>query len=351
MNTTAQCHAERNLAALQISKWTDICAEYTLRILPFLDPPNAFTMQDNLVSVSSCVETNVVQEGQTRLCDFGVAAVVTRSREASWNKLCAIDADFWTRFSAQLQTVPGWSRATPPQLKKKMRARNRRDPLNLRQPRSRPETAACDADPDQGGKSPSISGDDGEDGRYQVPWNMDGFSKCRPSGYTYRRMNHFNAVLGTYQCKRKISKIPPDILALISTRVRLLRSEPVPSAILSILKELRLPKLYQHSVALAIHFRACSEAPPITKAMEIDLKERFKQVEAAYDSAKIQTRRNFLSYRFVLRKLLELENSDEANSVISMLPLTKNKAKVRAQDAIWEQLCGRLGWNFISTSV
>jgi hypothetical protein len=357
MNATSRFHAERNLAALQESHFSDICAEYTLKVLPLLDVPNAFSTPPDALPKSATWSGVPSQIGQTHLSDFGIVAVVAKDREGSWEKLCIMEADFWTRHKTELSQVPNWKRAMPPPLPRRMRAQ-RRDCPTISTSHSSRLVRKDHGDPSGAGGDPGSPGscDDRErDADYQTPWNMDGISRCRPPGYTYKRMNHFNAVLGAYQGKRRMSRVPASVMDGIAARARLMQCPPSPSSILAILKEMKKPKYYQYPVAIAMHLQpgvgAEDESPPISKAMEMALKERFRLVEDAYDSCRVQERKNFLSYPYVLRKLLELENTPEAFWVVQMLPITKNKLRIRNQDAIWEMVCSKLRWRFVPTSV
>ena len=56
-----------------------------------------------------------------------------------------------------------------------------------------------------------------------------------------------------------------------------------------------------------------------------------------------KTRKNFLSYSYVIRKFLELLGEDK---YISYFPLLKSREKLYQQDVIWKGICAKLKWAF-----
>ena len=58
------------------------------------------------------------------------------------------------------------------------------------------------------------------------------------------------------------------------------------------------------------------------------------------------TRKNFLSYSYVLHKFCELLEYDE---LISYFPLLKSREKLQQQDFIWKKICHDLEWEFIAS--
>ena len=73
----------------------------------------------------------------------------------------------------------------------------------------------------------------------------------------------------------------------------------------------------------------------------------FSRILQAYASVEKDKRRSFLSYYYIIFKLLEMMGQKE---LLSRVPLLRTKLRIRQHDFIWKQLCQELGWNFRWTS-
>ena len=56
------------------------------------------------------------------------------------------------------------------------------------------------------------------------------------------------------------------------------------------------------------------------------------------------TRKNFLSYSYVIHKFCELLEFDH---LLEYFPLLKSREKLHQQDLIWTKICRDLKWQFI----
>ena len=56
------------------------------------------------------------------------------------------------------------------------------------------------------------------------------------------------------------------------------------------------------------------------------------------------SRKNFLSYAYVLHKFCELLEFDD---LLEYFPLLKSREKLHQQDIIWKKICRDLKWQFI----
>ena len=77
------------------------------------------------------------------------------------------------------------------------------------------------------------------------------------------------------------------------------------------------------------------------------LRLMFHAIQAPFEKHKPANRKNFLSYSFVLYKMVELLGHDE---YLPCFPLLKSKEKLYIQDRIWEKICEELRWEFIRTT-
>ena len=59
------------------------------------------------------------------------------------------------------------------------------------------------------------------------------------------------------------------------------------------------------------------------------------------------TRKNFLSYAYVLHKFCQLLEYD---NLLSYFPLLKSREKLQQQDEIWKNICKELKWEYIPST-
>lgn len=109
-----------------------------------------------------------------------------------------------------------------------------------------------------------------------------------------------------------------------------------------ILKKLELNKYYDH--VHHIISRINGEPPPkLTKELENELKNMFKQIQKPFAECCPKKRTNFLSYSYVIRKFLELLGKYE---YIKFFPLLKSREKLYHQDLVFKCICKKLEWKF-----
>jgi Poxvirus Late Transcription Factor VLTF3 like len=99
--------------------------------------------------------------------------------------------------------------------------------------------------------------------------------------------------------------------------------------------------------------------PPSMSAANIEcLKEMFKRVETSYEHHRPPHRKNFISYMYVLYKLVEImmmaardpDERDGLAEVLESIALLKSTKLLHNHDEIWEKVCAELGWKFVSSS-
>ena len=70
----------------------------------------------------------------------------------------------------------------------------------------------------------------------------------------------------------------------------------------------------------------------------------FKEIQIPFHKFCPKSRKNFLSYSYVLHKFVELLELDD---FLPCFILLKSREKLHQQDQIWKQICGYLNWQFI----
>lgn len=110
-----------------------------------------------------------------------------------------------------------------------------------------------------------------------------------------------------------------------------------------ILKKLKINKYYEHIPHIMNRLNGLP-MPHLLPELEDKLRNMFKQIQTPFLKHSPTTRKNFLSYSYVLHKFIQLLEKDE---YLSNFPLLKSREKLFAQDQIWEKICKELGWQFI----
>ncbi len=111
------------------------------------------------------------------------------------------------------------------------------------------------------------------------------------------------------------------------------------------LKKLKLNKYYEHVPHIINRLNGLP--PPIMKReIEERLRIMFKEIQGPFMEVCPKSRKNFLSYSYVLHKFVELLELDEYKSCF---PLLKSREKLHQQDLIWKNICAKLKWHYIKS--
>ena len=166
--------------------------------------------------------------------------------------------------------------------------------------------------------------------------------------YSYKRDNHFNEWILQFQAQETTS-IPPEVIDQLRTEFKKQKikmvSEITHAKVRTLLKKLRLNKYYEHVPYIANILNGM-RPPKMTQALEDKLRMMFRDIQDPFNAHCPETRKNFLSYSYVLYKFCELLGEDE---FLPCFPLLKSKEKLYQQDVIWKKICEELRWEFIST--
>ena len=171
------------------------------------------------------------------------------------------------------------------------------------------------------------------------------------SYFAYKRINHFNEWLSQFQAKES-TEIPAEIYELIMVEMKKERITDVnkltKKKIREYLKKLKLNKYYEH-IPHIIYKLNNQKVPLISKDLEEKLRHMFREIQAPFMKVKNirqKTRKNFLSYSYVLHKFVELLGLDELKE---SFPLLKSREKLHQQDQIWKDICKELNWMYIKS--
>jgi hypothetical protein len=169
--------------------------------------------------------------------------------------------------------------------------------------------------------------------------------------FAYKRINHFNEWLNTVQGK-ETTLIPDEMFDKILLELKKLRitnlSELSNAKMKDILKKLRPEggsRYYEHIPHIITKLNGLP-TPHFPPELEERLRHMFCQIQVPFlkhACALNPSRKNFLSYAYVLNKFMQLLDKDE---YISSFPLLKSREKLHQQDMIWKKICEELGWQY-----
>ncbi len=163
--------------------------------------------------------------------------------------------------------------------------------------------------------------------------------------FSYKRMNHFSEWVSQIQGK-ETTDIPDEIYDNILLEIKKQKitnmADLTPLKVKEILKKLKYNKYYEH-IPHIINKLNGVPAPLFYPELECTLKNMFKQIQPLFLKYAPPTRKNFLSYSYVLHKFFQLLGKDQ---YLQYFPLLKNREKLHKQDIIWKKMCAELKWEF-----
>lgn len=168
------------------------------------------------------------------------------------------------------------------------------------------------------------------------------------SYFSYKRLNHFNEWISQIQGK-ETTDISDDVYDKILIEIKKQKiynmADLTTIKIKEILKSLKLSKYYEHCSHIVARINGI-QTPQFSYELEDTLRNMFKQIQPLFNKYAPKKRKNFLSYSYVLYKMLQLLSKDE---YLKYFPLLKSREKLQSQDTIWECLCRELHWEFIKS--
>ena len=166
--------------------------------------------------------------------------------------------------------------------------------------------------------------------------------------YSYKRENHFNEWISQFQAKESTS-VPDEVINQLRFEFKKQKikdlSEITHEKVKALLKKLDKAKYYEHVPYIATILNGI-QPPTMPQALEDKLRLMFHKIQAPFEKHKPASRKNFLSYSYVLYKFCELLGEDD---YLPCFPLLKSKEKLYIQDVIWKKICEELQWEYIKT--
>lgn len=164
--------------------------------------------------------------------------------------------------------------------------------------------------------------------------------------FAYKRANHLMEHLACFQAK-ETTTIPDDVINAVRAELKKQRvtdaTKITTKKIKEILKKLRFQKYYEHTQMIT-HTINGIRPPTIDERTEDRFKALFNEIQVTFDRVCPKTRKNFLSYSYVLHKLSQLLGRED---LCPFFPLLKSREKLAQQDAIWKSICKELRYEFV----
>ena len=164
--------------------------------------------------------------------------------------------------------------------------------------------------------------------------------------FAYKRINHFNEWLNQVQGK-ETTEIPDEVYDKILLEVKKQKitnmADLTNAKVREILKKLKINKYYEHAPHIINRLSGVS-MPHIPPELEDRLRHMFCQIQVPFLKHSPPSRKNFLSYSYVLHKFMQLLEKDQ---YVKYFTLLKSRDKLQAQDQIWSKICAELGWEFV----
>ena len=165
--------------------------------------------------------------------------------------------------------------------------------------------------------------------------------------YAYKRANHLSEIINQIQAKESTDIDPQLYIDVTNDLVkrRICISQLDIFDMQKILKRLGHNKHYEHSTYILQKITGVNP-PTFTARQEKKLKQMFYEIQDPFEKVKPKTRKNFLSYSYVMRKMLELLELDEFTYYFKKL---RHSRKLREHDKVWKGICRILNWQYISS--
>lgn len=164
------------------------------------------------------------------------------------------------------------------------------------------------------------------------------------SSFSYKRISHFEDCMRQIQGKETFV-VPDEIITAVMQRFaseRLRLEDITQSKVRDALKALRQRRAYDH--VAQVYMRIAGKRPPrVSVQMEEACRSMFVRMQPIFEKHCPKTRKNFLSYNYVLFRLFHILGLEY---MLGSFALLKGKEKLYACDDIFERIAKDLDWKF-----
>ena len=164
--------------------------------------------------------------------------------------------------------------------------------------------------------------------------------------FSYKRGNHFQDWLSNVQ-GLEVPQSVVDAVMLEMYKQRVTNLDDITTRrVRAVLKALKQRKNYDHTAQITS--RITGRPPPRLPPQAAELcRLMFTAVQLPFQKFCPARRKNFLSYSFILNKMLYILGYDELCDTLTML---KGTDKLKRMDEVWKLIADDLDWEFFPTT-
>tara|TARA_B100000214_G_scaffold375580_1_gene362915 strand:- start:5946 stop:7067 length:1122 start_codon:yes stop_codon:yes gene_type:complete len=163
--------------------------------------------------------------------------------------------------------------------------------------------------------------------------------------FSYKRVNHFTQWIAHCQGKENY-EVPEEILYKVMEelyRQRITNTKDITQKkVREALKTLKLRKSYDHVCQITSRISGIRPLRISAETEEV-LKRMFMKMQPVFEKHAPKSRKNFLSYSYVLYRCFQILG---LHHMLDGLSLLKGKEKLALQDEVFVKICNDLGWEF-----
>lgn len=164
--------------------------------------------------------------------------------------------------------------------------------------------------------------------------------------YAYKRMNHCNEWINQIQGK-EYTEIPNEVIDAILVELKKQKITNMAKLntdkVREILRKLKINKYYEH-IPYIMYKLSGIPPPRLGTETEEKLRQMFDAIQVPYLRHAPPGRKNFLSYSYVLHKMMQLLGQNEH---LGLFRLAKSRDKHLVMENVWKKICKDLNWVFI----
>jgi hypothetical protein len=161
------------------------------------------------------------------------------------------------------------------------------------------------------------------------------------SSFSYKRMNHLSEWLNHFQA-RETTRVPPSVIQQVKSALPA-NQELCFRTVNQTVRALKIPKYYDHAMQIYCQISG-SEPIRLDPQTEERIRLMFMRIQQPFIKHHPPGRKNFLSYPYVVFKMLQLLGSVDVLPYVSLL---KGEVVLMQQEDTWQKICNDVGWRFI----
>jgi hypothetical protein len=161
------------------------------------------------------------------------------------------------------------------------------------------------------------------------------------SSFSYKRMNHLSEWLNHFQA-RETTRVPSSVIQQV--RDALPVGQDVSFRLVNqTVRALKIPKYYDHAMQIYCQISG-SDPIRLDPQTEERIRLMFMRIQQPFIKHQPPGRKNFLSYPYVVFKILQLLDNVDVLPYVSLL---KGEVVLMQQEDTWQKICNDVGWRFI----